>query len=130
MVQARKASPHPDSPRPPPNGAVKPRGQPTIAATATQTGMVVETDIPARLDALPHPEQMLDIGAAPTRGPDDKDRIVVRLGECVIIQVMLQTDIAIIHAPVNEDQNVGFIALFEAGPNCFGQIIRHRLLVS
>ena len=53
MVQARKASPHPDSPRPPPNGAVKPRGQPTIAATATQTGMVVETDIPARLDALP-----------------------------------------------------------------------------
>ena len=53
MVQARKASPHPDSPRPPPNGAVKPRGQPTIAATTTQTGMVVETDIPARLDALP-----------------------------------------------------------------------------
>ena len=53
MVQARKASPHPDSPHPPLSGAVKPRGQPTIAATATQTGMVVETDIPARLDALP-----------------------------------------------------------------------------
>jgi MFS family permease len=53
MVQARKASPHPDSPHPPLSGAVKPRGQPTVAATATQTGMVVETDIPARLDALP-----------------------------------------------------------------------------
>ena len=54
MVQARKASPHPDSPpRLGPTGVSQPEGQATTAASRTASGAVVETDISARLDALP-----------------------------------------------------------------------------
>jgi MFS family permease len=53
MVQTRKASPHPDSLRRPPTDAMRPRGQPATAAPPAQSGAIVETDIPARLDALP-----------------------------------------------------------------------------
>jgi MFS family permease len=54
MVQARKASPHPDSPpRPAPADLSWSDGAAAIAASRTASGAVVETDIPARLDALP-----------------------------------------------------------------------------
>ncbi len=54
MVQARKVSPHPDAPlRPAPAGVSRSRGQTANAAIRTQSGAVIETDIPARLDALP-----------------------------------------------------------------------------
>ena len=54
MVQARKASPHPDSLGRPPTGAIPPRGQRLVTApTARADAAIVETDIPARLDALP-----------------------------------------------------------------------------
>jgi MFS family permease len=54
MFQARKASPHPDSLGPLPTGTIAPRGQRAVTASAAQAdGAVIETDIPARLDALP-----------------------------------------------------------------------------
>ena len=54
MVQAGKASPHPDSPlRPPPDDVSRSRGQTAYAASRSRPGAVIETDIPGRLDALP-----------------------------------------------------------------------------
>src|SRR4029079_12005007 len=54
MVQARKASPHPDSLGRLPTGAIPPRGQRVTTAPAVRADVaIVETDIPARLDALP-----------------------------------------------------------------------------
>src|ERR1700683_1706050 len=52
MVQARKASPNLDSLRRPPPDSIPPRAGSPIAAAAAQTGAIIETDIPARLDAL------------------------------------------------------------------------------
>ncbi len=54
MVQAREASPHPDSLGRLPTGAIARRGQRVVTAPAAQAdAAIVETDIPARLDALP-----------------------------------------------------------------------------
>ena len=54
MVQARKLSPHPDAPpRPTPASVSRSPSQTAPAATRAPSGAVVETDIPARLDALP-----------------------------------------------------------------------------
>jgi MFS family permease len=54
MVQARKASPHPDlPPRAPPVRPSRWRNRTAAAPTPTRSGAVVETDTPARLDALP-----------------------------------------------------------------------------
>ncbi len=54
MSQARKASPNPDSTRHSPSASrSRLRGRTAAAAAGARTGAVVETDIPARLDALP-----------------------------------------------------------------------------
>ena len=54
MVQARKASTHPDSLGRLPTGAILPRGQRIVTAPAARAdAAIVETGIPARLDALP-----------------------------------------------------------------------------
>jgi MFS family permease len=54
MVQAGKASPHPDAPlRPPVDEVSRSRGQTANGASRSRPGAVVETDIPSRLDALP-----------------------------------------------------------------------------
>jgi MFS family permease len=54
MVQARKASPHPDSLGRLPTSTIPPRGQRAVTAPATHADeAIVEIDIPARLDGLP-----------------------------------------------------------------------------
>src|SRR5437899_12800012 len=68
---------------------------------------------------------MFEISVAPSRGPYDINRVIILVQNLLImVEVMLQALVTVIEPAMDENQQVGPSALFEAGPNCLLQIIR------
>src|SRR5437870_4992419 len=67
---------------------------------------------------------MFEISVAPSCGPHDIDRVIILVQNLLImIEVMLQALVAVIEPAMDEDEQVGPSALFEAGPDGLLQII-------
>ena len=73
---------------------------------------------------------MFEIGAFPVRRPHNKYWVIVLAQNVlVVVEVMLQSLVAIIQPTVNEHQQVGLAALLEAGLDRLREIIGDCSLV-
>src|SRR5439155_1633203 len=77
-------------------------------------------------DSLSDPQQVLKISIPPARRPDDKDRVIILAPDpLIVINIMLQTQIAIVQPAVDEEQEISLATLLQSGLDRFLEITGH-----